>query len=1333
MLNALAGARLLTLVFTDLVASTRLKSEQGDHIAAGLIARHRSQVNRLREKSDGRVVDWAGDGCFLTFEVPSAAVVFAIRLQQVHAQDSGLPKVRVGIHMGEVTESHTLEGMLRVEGLAVDLTARIQSLALPGQVLMSSAVFNSARQRLGSAEVGEPIAWRAHGSYYPHGFEDAIEICEAGLEGVSPLAAPPDSGKVRRAVAPGEEETLGWRPAVGLAVAGHDHWRLQRQLGEGGFGEVWLAVHEKTREKRVFKFCFELERVRGLKREVVLFRLLKEALGTRDDIARVLDWQFERPPYFLEAEYTEGGDLKAWAEARGGLEAVPMNVRLSILAQVAEALGAAHSVGVLHKDIKPENILIVEDRGPCPGIRLTDFGIGMITRPETLQAQGITAAGLTKTFMASGGDSSSGTRLYMAPELLEGKPPTTLSDIYALGVVLYQMVIAGFDHAVAPGWERDVEDEFLREDIGLCVDGKPERRLQSANEIAERLRTLEMRREEAQARRRLLAEAEEARRAARQSRRRRKQALAVLGLGVTAILAITGFAIREYRRAEEQEALHRQASAAQGAAEHGRYLADIQLAAIRVEQSCRLTARKALLDAPAQLRNWEWGYLADQAWSARPEPSPEAFADGRPGTLMSETWADSEGYVTCEFGGHGAFVSGIAFDHGGMEPLHRIATSSGDGAARLWDMRDGSLLSTFPADAGPLYAVAFNASGTCVGTAGWTGLVRIWDVSAGKPLLTLRPEGGSPARRIDLKCPGSRILTIHYDKTACIWDASDGRLLARCTGSEGEILMGRLSEDTARLVTSGTDGKVRSWDARTGQLLDSMSGPCAGSQIIDPSLKNVVSLQTDRVVLWDFASGKLLHTFDVKPLDVATASFSKDGSCVLVACQDRVTRLWNTATGQLLAVLENTTGGTFFCAACSDDGARIAIGSEDGTVTLWRPVRRGVIGHEGRVMHGHDGFPSHAWFSPDGKRIVTSAYDGIVKVWDAETLGMVSVFRGHSSPILHSVFSRDGKRVHSLSMDGLLKVWESETGHELWSATANPEALRHSIERVGGMHSNLILDSGALIRGDCESPDGRCSLIFTDDEAFVADALSGRKIVALEDCHGGTDAISFSPDGARVTISGHGRTDTGVWETVSGRRLCSLAGHLADVTAAKFSPDGRSVLTASPDGTARIWEASTGREQRLLACGAGLFTARFSPDGKHVITASLDCTATLFDVATGEREAVLVGHSAFVLDASFSPDNRRILTLSSDHTVKVWDLLGHDLLTLSPGKRIATAEWSPDGHAILTAHTDGTARLWEAAPWENLGSSVDSSKSFEDRLEHWRTSGLQHASAPLAQ
>jgi TolB-like protein/class 3 adenylate cyclase len=191
--DAASLSRILTLVFTDLVDSTALKRERGDQAVGELIARHRALVGRLAEECSGRIIDWAGDGCFLTFETPSAAVLFALRLQRAQRDESDLPDVRTGLHMGEVSERPGPDGDTahpRVEGLAVDLAARISGLARPAQVLMSAVVANSARQRLDYQQFLEPIRWETYGSYMLKGFDEPLEIREAGLEGVSSFAVP---------------------------------------------------------------------------------------------------------------------------------------------------------------------------------------------------------------------------------------------------------------------------------------------------------------------------------------------------------------------------------------------------------------------------------------------------------------------------------------------------------------------------------------------------------------------------------------------------------------------------------------------------------------------------------------------------------------------------------------------------------------------------------------------------------------------------------------------------------------------------------------------------------------------------------------------------------------------------------------------------------------------------------------------------------------------------------------------------------------------------------------------------------------------------------------
>jgi hypothetical protein len=226
-----------------------------------------------------------------------------------------------------------------------------------------------------------------------------------------------------------------------------------------------------------------------------LFRLLTEVLGDRPDIARLYEVRLTEPPYFLEIEYTAGGNLTDWAETFGGIRNVPMARRLELVAQVGEALTAAHSVGIIHKDVKPANILVHEERDGRVQARLTDFGIGELLSKERLADIGMSMTAFeTITRVEDQYGTLSGTQLYIAPELLAGQTPTLRADIYALGVLLFQMVIGDLKRPLAHGWEALVGDEVLREDIAACVAGNPEDRLPAADALSHRLRSLEKRR-----------------------------------------------------------------------------------------------------------------------------------------------------------------------------------------------------------------------------------------------------------------------------------------------------------------------------------------------------------------------------------------------------------------------------------------------------------------------------------------------------------------------------------------------------------------------------------------------------------------------------------------------------------------------------------------------------------------------------------------------------------------------------------------------------------------------------------------------------------------------
>lgn len=313
--------------------------------------------------------------------------------------------------------------------------------------------------------------------------------------------------------------------AAGAAVPAREHFLLETQLAPSRSSEVWLARHAKTRELRVYKFSSDGEKLSLLKREATLYRVLAETLGERDDIVRIIDWNFASAPFFLECEYG-GTSLRDWADDADRLPAMPVADRLGLFQQIAGAVAAAHSVGVLHKDLKPANVLIAPHNGTWR-VRLTDFGSGRLLSPQRLTELGITELGMTVTQGPSG--SSSGTPLYLAPELIAGQPPTIQSDVYALGLMLYQLVIGDLRKPMAPGWEADIADELLREDIAAATDGNPGRRLASVTELIERLSTHRARRETAKQRRDTELRAAAAERALDRTRARRPLVVAALG------------------------------------------------------------------------------------------------------------------------------------------------------------------------------------------------------------------------------------------------------------------------------------------------------------------------------------------------------------------------------------------------------------------------------------------------------------------------------------------------------------------------------------------------------------------------------------------------------------------------------------------------------------------------------------------------------------------------------------------------------------------------------------------------------------------------------------
>ncbi|MFC5578937.1 winged helix-turn-helix domain-containing protein [Lysobacter niabensis] len=337
-------------------------------------------------------------------------------------------------------------------------------------------------------------------------------------------------------------------------------WRLGRRLGEGGAGVIFLARADANehhaREERAIKFATSEAGLRSLKREISLARYFRAVKAELPGVARVIGWNLTQPPFFLELPHFADGHLGDWANAPGGLASLPQRARIALCAQLCETVAGLHEIGVIHKDLKPENLYPCIDADGGWRVVLADLGAG-----EAMQSPRLAELGITLSIAADQLSQRAGSLLYLAPEVIAGEIPTQRSDVFALGVLIYQIVVGDLRRSLAPGWEADVDDELLREDIALAAAANPLRREVDARALAQRLRSLDARGAQREAARREEQRAAQRERDLQRERSRRRIWIATAtasALGLIGTLSMYAYA-ESARRTAERNAQQRQA------------------------------------------------------------------------------------------------------------------------------------------------------------------------------------------------------------------------------------------------------------------------------------------------------------------------------------------------------------------------------------------------------------------------------------------------------------------------------------------------------------------------------------------------------------------------------------------------------------------------------------------------------------------------------------------------------------------------------------------------------------------------------------------------------
>ncbi len=267
----------------------------------------------------------------------------------------------------------------------------------------------------------------------------------------------------------------------GDRVAGHDY-ALTELIGQGGFAEVWRADHivRKKYPPTAIKFCSDADLAQSLRTEIRVYDDL-EGQPYSDNRVKLISTGYSADPPFVIYEYVEGGDLASWLATFDGSPAPALEVQ-RILTMAARGLEPAHVAGIVHRDLKPSNLLIT----PQGVLKIADFGIGAISSSANPASGSVTATG-TDAMMGAF------TQNYAEPRQQRGEPAEPAFDIYALGVISYQLLVGDTSIPMGPGWRSELEDQKVESGIvdiiAQCVDS-PTRRIPNASALLARLEAL---------------------------------------------------------------------------------------------------------------------------------------------------------------------------------------------------------------------------------------------------------------------------------------------------------------------------------------------------------------------------------------------------------------------------------------------------------------------------------------------------------------------------------------------------------------------------------------------------------------------------------------------------------------------------------------------------------------------------------------------------------------------------------------------------------------------------------------------------------------------------
>jgi WD40 repeat protein/serine/threonine protein kinase len=1064
-------------------------------------------------------------------------------------------------------------------------------------------------------------------------------------------------------------------------------YKLLQQIGEGGMGIVFMAEQTEPIQRMV---ALKIIKPGMDTRQVIArFEAERQALAVMDhpNIATVLDAGTTEAgrPYFV-MELVKGIPITKYCDEYK----LSLRERLELFAPVCQAVQHAHQKGIIHRDIKPTNILVAEyDNHAVP--KVIDFGVAKAT-----------AQRLTERTMFTEFGQVIGTVEYMSPEQAKFNQLDidTRSDIYSLGVLLYEL-LTGSTPFERQRLREAAFDEMLRI-IREEDPPKPSTRLSASDalpSIAANRHT-----EPARLNKAVQGELDSiVMKAIDKDRNVRYATAATLAQDIERYLSnepvqarspSSLYRFRKFARRNRLTLLTLAVVA--GALLIGATAATWQ--AIRATSSERVT-RETLVDLQRA--------IAESEQARRGEVQQRTVAaEQRDLAIQRELLVRRHLYAAQMNNAYDAWKQNLSSR--GLEILSQYLPKSGEPDFRGFDWyylwrcwhKEKHLITMN----GSFTTVAFHPNSQFVATAVRSSpQVRIFDIESGlQTFLWTCPDVG--ISRLAFSPDGTMLAAGGFDRkgdgvrpaSIRVWEFPTGRVIATLSGHTRSISSLEFSPN-GKFMASASSGGL---DAKVGA--------------IDGEAK-----------LWDVASHTLLYDFGNYPHGVSQIAFAPNSQRLAAAGYNSSIRVYDTATGKTIAEHPLESALTFCNGITySPDGELLALTSE-----LWNVDRRKKLDLkiEGEIFS--------ATYSRDGQRLVTGGRFGTVMVFDARTLAVQEVFQGFRHYVHSVAISSNGRFVAAGGEANCVRVWDLKGER----ASSLPKLHDATADR-GVPETRQLL---ALSHDD-----NTLALATAGSEITFWDNRTQKPLGKVEHKPGIVMAVAISPDGRFCASGSRGKSaspifpayalgpdspdEEGViklWDMRTGAERLTLP-HRACYDALAFSPDGkilaaggwqRNPIKQRNDGVLRLCDAATGRElvKPKLDCGE-VADVEFSPDGNLIAIATLrhflDPTIHPFEISHGEIRVFDITRREWifrkpltrnVLAAAFSPDGKCLAAVGNNWkdqngNVKIWNIEADSELASLGGHagHVLSVTYAPDGKCMATTGTDGTIRLWDTQTWQ---------------------------------